>query len=146
MAEAVNPYQSPQTLDCSTVAGEQCYEPTPRRRRLAAHLLGTSAALALGYTYIDEVVLRTSFGTWPTLIGTSILAIVAAVLTRDVLLAPLCCFGATMAADFLAAVVRSVAYAQIPICLKLALAFSLPALVIALVLRRRADVSLARAA
>ena len=70
------------------------------------------------------------------LIGTAVLSIVSAFMSRHLVLAPLCCFAGIMAADLLVAVVISVAYAQFDDCFPLAVVFSLPSLIIVLVLRR----------
>lgn len=129
----LNPYQSP-TLPA---------EASPAPFRQPSAFVGTcfllaSTIAALAYTYVDEAVAKTQFGAWPTLFGTSFFAIASALVSRHPWLAPLACFIATMAADLFAAYLVSIRYAQIDYCFALALAFSCPALVVALFLRKRA--------
>jgi hypothetical protein len=128
----LNPYQSP-TLPA---------EAPQQRGRSPSVFLGwcfllLSTGGALAYTYIDESLLNTRMGGWPVLIGTSALSIVSAFVSRDWVLAPLCCLVAAVASDVLAAALISIAYAQFHAFIPLAMAFSVPALIIALVLRRR---------
>jgi len=109
----------------------------PASNTIALLFLLGSVAAALTYTYLDEVVIQSKHGAWPMLIGVSAVSVVSAFLTRHLWLAPLACFVATMAGDLLAACLVSIGYAQIELCIPLALAFSSPALLVAIVLRRR---------
>ncbi len=63
--------------------------------------------------------------------GTCLISIVAAFITRDVLIAPLCCFASTAAGDILAAVIRDWDYAEPTTMLLLACGGSIPAFIIA---------------
>ena len=125
-----NPYASP-SAPPTAIQGKAQSKPTVRRR-LACGMLLASIAGSLAYTFIDEVVLKTSEGAWPMLFATAGIAVIASVLTRDWLVAPLCCFCGTMSGGLLAGIVRSWSYAQLHICIPLALGFSVPSLIIAL--------------
>src|SRR6187200_257190 len=110
----LNPYQSP------TLPAEASPVRQPNAFAGLCFLLAATIA-ALAYTYVDEAVAKTQHGAWPMLIATSFLAVVSAVVSRHLWLAPLACFVATMAGDLLAAYLVSVRYAQIEICIPLAL-------------------------
>lgn len=90
-----------------------------------------SIGLALSLPVIDLVVLRTSIGIWPVLLVTAGISIFSALFSRNPVLSPLCCVGATVVTDLLAAVVHGVEYAQFHLVIPTAIAFSLPALTIA---------------
>lgn len=125
-----NPYAPP---GAATPANQAKVQSIPAvRRGLACAILLTSIAGSLAYTFIDEVVLKTSEGAWPLLVATAGVAAIASIVTRDWLLAPLCCFCGTVSGDLLAGVVRSWSYAQLHICIPLAFGFSIPSLIIAL--------------
>ena len=94
-----------------------------------------AVACGLIYTYLDEIVIRSSYGAWPVVFFTAALSLISAVATRDVWKAPLCCFLGTMAADLFAGILVNWAYAQVFACLGISCAFSLPALIVAALLR-----------
>lgn len=127
-----NPY-SPPTVDCKA----ENIAPAFLSGRHAAYFLGASVTFSLVYTFLDEAILRTSFGAWPMLFITASLAIGSVLITRDLLLSPLCCIAGTISGDILAGFIRNWAYAQMQFCIPLAIGFSVPALIIGLVLRQR---------
>ena len=131
-----NPYASPAATS-SAVSSKVESTPTVRRR-LALGMLLVSVACAVTYTYVDEVVLKTSTGAWPMLFATAGLAVIASIFTRDCFVAPLCCFCATVSGDLLAGLVRSWSYAQTEVCVPIALGFSVPSLIVALAMTRYA--------
>lgn len=130
---SVNPYAAPRTDEVMEL------EPDPPevKRALAGIACAICTLVTLGYTWMDEVVLETRLGAWPMLFGASVAAMLTAWFTRDLLLSPACCFVAVIVADLLAAVVRSWGYAQFHLCVPLAGAFSLPAILIAWLRLRR---------
>lgn len=107
----------------------------PWTRSLAWIFVGFSVACAVTFTYVDEIVLKTKYGAWPTVFFSAGLSIIAAVVTRECWIAPLCCFLGTMAADLLAGVLVSWPYAQVYQCIPISLGFSVPALIVAALLR-----------
>ncbi len=130
----LNPYAPPQTT--GRAQSEEAAETHRDSTEIAAGFLAASVALALAYTYCDEILIGTRYGAWPLLFGAAAISLVCAVWTRSWLLAPLCCFAGTISGDLLAAVVRDWAYAQFHYCVPLAIGFSLPSLVVAWVLGR----------
>lgn len=128
-----NPYQSPTS---TAVASPRPQRSVRSRRHLALGFLVFSIVLALGYTFIDEVVIGPIYRAWPMLLGTAVISVVAAFVTNDVIVSPLCCFAATMAGDVEAALIQNWSYAQPLICLPLAAGFSLPAVIVAVLMRR----------
>jgi hypothetical protein len=135
--EPVNPY-SPPTVDRKA---ESIVQPFRYGQQQAVYFLVASVILSLMYTYIDESLLRTSYGAWPMLIATSAIAIGSVLVTKDLLLSPLCCFAGTVSGDILAGLVRNWGYAQLHYCIPLSIAFSIPSLIIGLLLRRRRSIS-----
>jgi urea transporter len=101
-------------------------------RPYAIATLALSVMAAVAWVFLDEVLLKTKIGAWPMLIGSSAIAVFVAWRTRDWLIAPLCCVLATMSGDLMAGMVRDWAYAQVPMAFSLSLAFSVPALLVAL--------------
>ncbi|MCA9037583.1 MAG: hypothetical protein KDA91_20755 [Planctomycetaceae bacterium] len=131
--EDFNPYAPPvdQAVSVESVRG------LPVRRRLALAMLWVFIIAAVSYTYLDEVVLATSFGAWPMLCTAGAGAIVASCFTRDLLVAPLCCLLSVVCGDLTAAFVKSWQYAQFHLCLPLAIGFSVPSFLLAFYLRFR---------
>ena len=132
-----NPFAPPAVASDAIVpppAIVQAREATPVvRRRLALILVAFSIGCSLTYMVMDEVILTTSVGAWPMLLATAAIGIVAGFLTRDWIVAPFCCFCGTMSGDILAGVVRGWSYAQLELCIPLAIGFSIPALIVAAV-------------
>ena len=62
--------------------------------------------MSLAYTFLDEIVLRTSYGAWPMLTATAAIAISSSIVTKDFVFSPLCCFAATMSGGVLVGLVR----------------------------------------
>lgn len=127
-----NPFAPPRVG--STAVGKSKSRPI-EPRFVALVMLVISVALSLVYTYFDEVQLRTRMGAWPMLIGSCIVSIACALVTKDWAVAPFCCFCSTVAGDLLAGVIRGWSYAQLHICIPLAAGFSIPALLLALFLK-----------
>lgn len=129
--DPVNPYSPP------TVISKPDNLPQPNRygRKHASYILLASVVLSLIYTFLDESVLRTAHGAWPVLFGTAAIAIVSVLVTRDLLLSPLCCFAGTMSGVLLAGLLRSWGYAQIDLAIPISIGFSIPSLIIGLLLR-----------
>lgn len=137
MTVDLNPYASPLPDPEHKVYANlaQPENRSSRTRALAWIFVGFSVACAVSFTYVDEIVAKTKYGAWPTVFSTAALSIVAAVVTRECWIAPLCCFLGTMAGDLLAGVLVNWPYAQVYFCVPIALGFSVPALIVAALLR-----------
>jgi hypothetical protein len=138
--DSTNPYRPPQSLgDAVPIPNPPLAKP-PFNRPLAIVMLTLSVIAALLFVVSTESVWRNLVpapGLF-LLVGTCLISILAAFITRDVLIAPLCCFAATAAGDILVALIRDWAYAEPKIMLLLALGASIPALIIAVLCRRSA--------
>ncbi|MEI8213866.1 MAG: hypothetical protein WCI02_17080 [Planctomycetota bacterium] len=130
----VNPYEPPRSSE-PIASGIDRVLTDKRRRSIALQILGVTTGLAVLYTIVDEGVLGTGVGAWPMLFGSCLIAIATVFMTRDWLISPLCCFVPTCAGDAVAGLIRGWAYAEVAYCVPLALAFSIPALVIGLIQR-----------
>lgn len=126
----VNPYAPPPMEAPPLRPVKKLLAEFGRPYAIAALLLTITAALA--WVFLDEVLLKTQIGAWPMLIGSSAIAVFVAWRTCDWLIAPLCCVLPTMSGDLMAGLVRDWAYAQVPMAFSLSLAFSVPALLVAL--------------
>ena len=126
----LNPYSSP----APTTTSNELRPHEIANRRLSLLILLASVLISIFYTFVDEVVLGTAFGAWPMLLITAAIALACSFLTRDWLIAPLCCFCGTMFGGIVVGLVRGWEYAQLEFCLPLALVFSIPALVVAALL------------
>ncbi|MFO1065413.1 MAG: hypothetical protein U0892_16225 [Pirellulales bacterium] len=128
-----NPYSPPTVVEIPVRKTQREFWQVRREWAVACMVLST--VLSLSYTFIDEAVLKTAIGAWPTLFVTCGLSVLSALVTRDWIFAPLTCFFAVMAGDVLAGVLRGWAYAQVGLCLGLSSSFSAPALIIAVAMR-----------
>ena len=133
--EPFNPYQPPASEE--PAADDISAKPAEARWQIAAVFMAAAVVACMAYTFVDEVVLGTAIGAWPMLFGASALSIVASIWSRGSLLAPTACFFGTIAGDVLAGIVRDWHYAQLHLCVPLAVAFSLPAVGIVAFFRRR---------
>ena len=135
--ESPNPYRPPQSLaDAVPMPAPPNLKP-PVNRRLAIVMLTVSLIAALLFVVTTETLWR---GLVPApglflLAGGCLISIIAAFITRDVLIAPLCCFAATAAADILVALIRDWSYAEPKLMFLFACGGSIPALIIALLRR-----------
>lgn len=130
--ESFNPY-APPDVDTGASRFTERYQYS---RWHACGFLVASVFISLTYTCLDEVVYRTSIGALPMLIGTAIIAFASVLVTKDVLVSPLCCFVGTVSGDILVGFVRGWGYAQLPVCIVLAIGLSIPSLLIGLLMRR----------
>ncbi|MEM7560836.1 MAG: hypothetical protein AAF394_17070 [Planctomycetota bacterium] len=111
-----------EAAECSVVLA---LEPLVRRR-LAVQFLIVSVVSALIYALVDEYLLGKQIAGVPTLFTSVGLSLIAAVLTRDRILAPLCSFGGIISGCLVAAVVSGTRYAQLSFALPFALVLSIP--------------------
>lgn len=134
--EQWNPY-SPPLADTIEIVRADRPGPIIRRGR-SLTILGASIAGAVIYTFMDEVIVRTAVGAWPMLFTTCVVSILASILTRDWMIAPLCCFAAVLAGDLLQQLYEVGPMENMGICIPMAAGFSIPSLVIGYLLYRRA--------
>lgn len=131
----LNPYASPAAVKGSNPDSPDLFN--RRRQKVTANIiLGATVFGAITYTLVDESIARTSFGAWPMLIGSAVIAAISAIVTRRPLTSPMTCFLATVSGDLVAAMLRGWQYAQVEYCIPLAIGFSIPALMLALLLRK----------
>ncbi len=126
-----NPYAPPQSNELATsllLPGESS---TDKRRRLAIVLFSFSVTISMLFTLMDDAVAQMRIGPWPVIFGSAILSIASSFITKDLVFAPLSCFGAVMGCVMVVAMTHSLQYAQLHLALPIACTFSLPALIIA---------------
>lgn len=128
--ETENPYAPPQA-DCTPVEIER----RPLEKRSAIWYLCVTVAVALAYVVLTELILQAKQPAPGLLAITTISSLVASARTKDFVLSPLCCFAGMMSGALLAGLIRGWNYVQMPYTLPAAIGFSLPALILAIVLR-----------
>ncbi len=135
-----NPYSPPQSIEelgsSQHPIADNHSTPLIRRNVAAAWVLFSIASCSL-YIFVDLVVLETRRGAWPMLLASAALACIVSVVTRDWIIAPLCCFAGSMSGDLIAGLVVDWDYATVPQALALSAVFSAPALVLAVVMLMR---------
>jgi hypothetical protein len=70
------------------------------------------------------------------LLATAVIAFASLLVTRDIFLSPLCCLAGTLSGAIVAGLVRGWGYAQFHACIPLAIGFSIPTLLLGLLMRR----------
>ena len=106
-------------------------------------IFAVTIASALAFIYSVETANQSNPPPGIVLIAAAgIVSVFTAIITRDILFAPLCCFGGVMSGVILAAIMKDWRYVALEITVPIAFVVSIPAFLIALVLSRRKALSL----
>jgi len=106
------------------------------RTKIALYFVLGAILLALIYMYLDQVVMETDYGAWPLLVGATIVSIVAAIMSKHLVLAPLSCLLAIFADLILVGFLHDWQSLDLLITIPLAILCSIPSVVIVILSRR----------
>lgn len=135
--QTTNPYQPPGALG-NAVSLQLPVEGPSSRRAVATFILAATVLGSLTFVYFAESINQFTPPIGIVLIvSTAVSSIASAIITRDALLAPLCCLGGMMSGVTLAAMMKGWPYVSLEITIPLSIGASLPALVVAWLLKRR---------
>ena len=131
--ETQNPYAAP--ADKASARGDRGYVSEYRRKVYAWLGLPGSIALALVWAGVNQFVLDRPLGPVPMFVATTSIALMSAILTKDLVLAPLTSGLAILAACVLVGSLRGWSFVHVDNFVLISMGCSLPPWLLAVVLR-----------